>query len=237
MSQENMEIVRAQYASFGQVAEGGEVHSWVLGYFDPNCTSTCRSRRSTRFAVTRRADRMDRALARGVEQLYGTRSRRSSTGARSSSPGQAQRSWSNQRRRDPPAVLSRLRDARGQGHSTARVPGSRLGPPSRRAARSKPRLISTRIPARRSIRSLAVHMRAPCRGVDGDRARPRDRSGRRSRGSRGQRRRGRRRASGSGSVIRQSVTWLRPRSRRGEDRVQRPGPRTRPARVIGARSS
>ena len=37
MSQENVEIVRAQYASFGQLAEGGEVHSWVLGYFDPNC--------------------------------------------------------------------------------------------------------------------------------------------------------------------------------------------------------
>jgi uncharacterized protein len=37
MSQENVEIVRAQYASFDQVAEGGEVHSWVLGYFDPNC--------------------------------------------------------------------------------------------------------------------------------------------------------------------------------------------------------
>ena len=37
MSQENVEIVRAHYASFGQVADGGEVHSWVLGYFDPNC--------------------------------------------------------------------------------------------------------------------------------------------------------------------------------------------------------
>lgn len=37
MSQENVEIVQAQYASFGQVAEGGKVHSWVLGYFDPNC--------------------------------------------------------------------------------------------------------------------------------------------------------------------------------------------------------
>jgi uncharacterized protein len=37
MSKENVEIVRAQYASFRQVAEGGEVHSWVLGYFDPNC--------------------------------------------------------------------------------------------------------------------------------------------------------------------------------------------------------
>ena len=37
MSQENVEIVRAQYASFGQFTEGGEVHSWVLGYFDPNC--------------------------------------------------------------------------------------------------------------------------------------------------------------------------------------------------------
>ncbi len=29
-----MEIVRAQYASFGQITEGGEVHSWVLGYFE-----------------------------------------------------------------------------------------------------------------------------------------------------------------------------------------------------------
>ena len=37
MSQENVEIVRAQYASFGQITEGGKVHSWVLGYFDPNC--------------------------------------------------------------------------------------------------------------------------------------------------------------------------------------------------------
>ena len=37
MSQENVEIVRAQYASFERVAEGGDVHSWVLGYFDPNC--------------------------------------------------------------------------------------------------------------------------------------------------------------------------------------------------------
>ena len=37
MSEENVEIVRAQYTSFGQITEGGEVHSWVLGYFDPNC--------------------------------------------------------------------------------------------------------------------------------------------------------------------------------------------------------
>jgi ketosteroid isomerase-like protein len=37
MSQENVEIVRAQYASFGQLAESGEVRSWVLSYFDPNC--------------------------------------------------------------------------------------------------------------------------------------------------------------------------------------------------------
>ena len=37
MSHENVEIVRAQYASFGQVADSGEVHSWVLSYFDPNC--------------------------------------------------------------------------------------------------------------------------------------------------------------------------------------------------------
>ncbi len=37
MSQENVEVVRAQYASFGQFADGGEVHSWVLAYFDPNC--------------------------------------------------------------------------------------------------------------------------------------------------------------------------------------------------------
>jgi ketosteroid isomerase-like protein len=37
MSQENVEIVRAQYVSFERVAEGGDVHSWVLGYFHPNC--------------------------------------------------------------------------------------------------------------------------------------------------------------------------------------------------------
>ena len=37
MPQENVEIVRAQYTSFGQITEGGEVQSWVLGYFDPNC--------------------------------------------------------------------------------------------------------------------------------------------------------------------------------------------------------
>jgi ketosteroid isomerase-like protein len=37
MSEENVEIVRGQYASFGQVAEGGAVDSWVLGYFDANC--------------------------------------------------------------------------------------------------------------------------------------------------------------------------------------------------------
>ena len=37
MSQENVESVRAQYASFGQLAESGEVRSWVLSYFDPNC--------------------------------------------------------------------------------------------------------------------------------------------------------------------------------------------------------
>jgi len=37
MSEENVEIVRAQYTSFGQITEGGEVDSWVLGYFDPNC--------------------------------------------------------------------------------------------------------------------------------------------------------------------------------------------------------
>ena len=37
MSEENVEIVRAQYASFGQLAEGGEVRSYVLGYYDPKC--------------------------------------------------------------------------------------------------------------------------------------------------------------------------------------------------------
>ena len=37
MSQENVEIVQAQYASFDQITEGGGVHSWVLGYFDPDC--------------------------------------------------------------------------------------------------------------------------------------------------------------------------------------------------------
>jgi ketosteroid isomerase-like protein len=37
MSEENVEIVRGQYASFGQITEGGAVDSWVLEYFDPNC--------------------------------------------------------------------------------------------------------------------------------------------------------------------------------------------------------
>jgi ketosteroid isomerase-like protein len=37
MSEANVELVRAQYASFDQITEGGEVHSWVFGYFDPNC--------------------------------------------------------------------------------------------------------------------------------------------------------------------------------------------------------
>jgi ketosteroid isomerase-like protein len=37
MSEENVELVRALYASFGQLAEGGEVHSWVHTYFDPDC--------------------------------------------------------------------------------------------------------------------------------------------------------------------------------------------------------
>ena len=37
MSQENVEIVRAQYAAFGQLADSGDVRSWVLNYFDPNC--------------------------------------------------------------------------------------------------------------------------------------------------------------------------------------------------------
>ena len=37
MSQANVEIVRAQYDSFSRLAERDEVHSHVLGYFDPNC--------------------------------------------------------------------------------------------------------------------------------------------------------------------------------------------------------
>ena len=37
MSEENVEIVRAQYASFSRLAEAGEIHSHVDGYFDPNC--------------------------------------------------------------------------------------------------------------------------------------------------------------------------------------------------------
>ena len=68
MSQENVEIVRAQYASFGQIAEGGEVHSWVLSYFDPNCeyrpveeVDAVRGHQAL--------SRMDRALVRGMEQL------------------------------------------------------------------------------------------------------------------------------------------------------------------------
>ena len=37
MSQENVEIVKAHYASFSRLAERDEIHSHVLGYFDPNC--------------------------------------------------------------------------------------------------------------------------------------------------------------------------------------------------------
>src|SRR6187200_1794891 len=37
MSQENVEVVRAHYASLGALAEGGEVREWALTYFDPNC--------------------------------------------------------------------------------------------------------------------------------------------------------------------------------------------------------
>jgi ketosteroid isomerase-like protein len=37
VSHENVEIVRAQYASFSRLAERDEIHSHVLGYFDPNC--------------------------------------------------------------------------------------------------------------------------------------------------------------------------------------------------------
>ena len=36
MSQENVEIIRAFYASFSRPAETDENHSHVLGYFDPN---------------------------------------------------------------------------------------------------------------------------------------------------------------------------------------------------------
>jgi ketosteroid isomerase-like protein len=37
VSQENVEIVRSEYASFGQLAESGDVRSWVPVYFDSNC--------------------------------------------------------------------------------------------------------------------------------------------------------------------------------------------------------
>ena len=37
MSQENVELVRAQWASFGRLADRGEIRSYVLGYYDPNC--------------------------------------------------------------------------------------------------------------------------------------------------------------------------------------------------------
>jgi len=37
MSQENMEIVRAQYDSFNRLAEAGDVHSHVPEFFDPDC--------------------------------------------------------------------------------------------------------------------------------------------------------------------------------------------------------
>ncbi len=52
VSQENVEIVRSEYASFGQLAESGDVRSWVPVYFD-SIANTGRLRRSTRFAVTR----------------------------------------------------------------------------------------------------------------------------------------------------------------------------------------
>jgi ketosteroid isomerase-like protein len=37
MSHENVEIIRAHYASFSRLAERDEIHSHVLGYFDQNC--------------------------------------------------------------------------------------------------------------------------------------------------------------------------------------------------------
>ena len=37
MSEQNVEIVRAHYASFSRLAEGDGVRSHVLSYFDPNC--------------------------------------------------------------------------------------------------------------------------------------------------------------------------------------------------------
>ena len=37
MSEENVEVVRALYASFELLPEGGEVDSWVHRYFDPDC--------------------------------------------------------------------------------------------------------------------------------------------------------------------------------------------------------
>jgi ketosteroid isomerase-like protein len=37
MSQEHVEIVRAMWASFSRLAEGGEIRSYVLGYYEPNC--------------------------------------------------------------------------------------------------------------------------------------------------------------------------------------------------------
>ena len=37
MLHENVEIVRAHYASFSRLSERDEIHAHVLGYYDPNC--------------------------------------------------------------------------------------------------------------------------------------------------------------------------------------------------------
>jgi ketosteroid isomerase-like protein len=37
MSQENVDVVRAQYALFSRLAEGDDASLWVLRYFDQDC--------------------------------------------------------------------------------------------------------------------------------------------------------------------------------------------------------
>ena len=125
MSQENVEIVRAQYASFGQLAEGGEVHSWVLGYFDPNCeyrpveevNAVCGHQALIGWtkcwleAWSSYSDRVEEIIDGGeiVVAAISINGRGRTSGV------------------DAPAVLSRLRDARGQDPSAARVPGEAAG--------------------------------------------------------------------------------------------------------------
>jgi ketosteroid isomerase-like protein len=37
MSQENVEVVRSMYASFGELAQGGDVASYVAAHYDRDC--------------------------------------------------------------------------------------------------------------------------------------------------------------------------------------------------------